>query len=41
MFLEKTEVPEQDNWRSLSNDEIWERIIKQVIAMGTSIPIQN
>jgi hypothetical protein len=38
LFLSKTELPEQANWKSQTNNDIWLKIITQVIVVGSSTP---
>jgi len=40
-FLEKTEVPKENNWRQWTNDEIWLHIFEQVIVVGNSKPAER
>lgn len=37
-FLNKTRAPKYDNWKHLSDNQIWHQIITQVIVVGSSIP---
>lgn len=37
-FLSKTEVPKEDNWKKLTNNDIWLGLITQVIVVGGSAP---
>jgi len=37
-FFLKTKVPEKDNWKSWTNNEIWLHLIEQVIVVGSSVP---
>ena len=37
-FLSHTEVPEENNWKSWINNEIWLHMISQVIVVGGSAP---
>jgi len=37
-FLSKTKVPEENNWKSWTNNEIWSHMISQVIVVGGSAP---
>jgi len=37
-FFEKTDVPEENNWKSWTNDEIWLYLVEQVIVVGSSKP---
>jgi hypothetical protein len=37
-FLSKTKVPQENNWKSWSNNEIWLHLITQVIVVGSSTP---
>src|SRR3989304_3430386 len=37
-FSERTKVPEESNWRSLSDNDIWLYMFEQVIAVGSSMP---
>jgi len=37
--LGKTSIPEIDNWKKLSNNDIWLRVIRQVIVVGNSDPV--
>jgi hypothetical protein len=38
LFLSKTEVPEKDNWKAQTNNDIWLKLITQVIVVGSSTP---
>lgn len=37
-FLSKTEVPEENDWKKRSNNDIWLGLITQVIVVGGSAP---
>jgi hypothetical protein len=37
-FLGKTYLPEPDNWKGLCNNQIWLKVIGQVILVGSSLP---
>jgi len=37
-FLGKTCLPEPDNWKDLCNNEIWLKVIGQVMLVGSSLP---
>jgi len=37
-FLNKTEVPQENNWKQRSNNDIWLGLIIQVIVVGSSAP---
>ena len=38
LYLPKTIVPKENNWKSLSNDDIWFHIVAQVMIVGNSKP---
>lgn len=40
-FFERTKVPEEDNWRSWANDDIWLYLIEQIIVVGNSKPAER
>jgi len=40
-FFEKTEVPDESNWKSWTNDEIWLHIFEQVLVVGNSKPAER
>ena len=40
-FFVKTEVPEENNWKDWTNDEIWLHIFEQVIVVGNSKPAER
>jgi hypothetical protein len=37
-FLSKTKIPGKNNWKSKTNNDIWEHIITQVIVVGRASP---
>jgi hypothetical protein len=37
-FLYKTNVPEEDNWKSCKNNTIWLYLVRQIIVVGSSLP---
>lgn len=37
-FLSKTKIPEKNNWKSKTNNDIWENIITQIIVVGRASP---
>jgi hypothetical protein len=37
-FLRKTCLPEPDNWKGLCNNQIWLKVIGQVMLVGSSLP---
>lgn len=38
MYFRRTAVPELNNWKSWSNNDIWLHMISQVIVVGGSVP---
>ena len=40
-FLKNTQLPEQDKWRSMSDDAIWLRIVGQVVVVGNAAPAEH
>lgn len=40
-FLKTTDVPSPDNWKYLSNNDIWLRFITQVMVVGGSAPAER
>jgi hypothetical protein len=40
-FLGKTYLPEPDNWKDLCNNQIWLKVIGQVMLVGSSLPEKN
>jgi hypothetical protein len=36
-FLRKTCLPEPDNWKDLCNNQIWLKVIGQVMLVGSSL----
>jgi len=40
-FFAKTKVPEENNWKFWTNDEIWLHIFEQVIVVGSSKPAEK
>jgi len=41
LFLSKTEIPEQANWWSQTNNDIWIKLFTQVIVVGSSTPARR
>lgn len=41
LFLSKTEIPEKDNWKAQTNNDIWLKVVTQVIAVGSSTPVHR
>ena len=39
--LGRTSVPKPDNWKDLSNNDIWLNLIGQVIVVGSSAPVEK
>ena len=40
-FLKPTAVPKRNNWKYLSNNDIWLRFITQVMVVGSSAPAER
>jgi len=40
-FLKTTDVPKPNNWKYLSNNDIWLRFITQVMVVGSSAPAER
>ncbi|UNC16585.1 hypothetical protein FE249_20675 (plasmid) [Acidiphilium multivorum] len=40
-FLEDTQLPEFGKWRSMSNDNIWLRVVSQVVVVGNAAPAEK
>jgi len=40
-FLKTTSVPSTGNWQHLSNNDIWLRLVSQVIVVGNSTPAEK
>jgi hypothetical protein len=41
LFLSKTEIPKKDNWKAQTNNDLWLKVITQVIAVGSSTPVNR
>jgi hypothetical protein len=41
LYLSKTEIPQENNWRSLLNNDIWLNIVAQVMVVGGSKPFEK
>jgi len=41
LFYPKTRIPAKDNWRRLTNNEIWFEIVAQVVVVGRSDPLDR
>src|ERR1035437_8576705 len=41
VYIAKTKFPEKDNWKQLSNNDIWLHIFAQVMVVGRSTPYQK
>lgn len=41
LFLSKTKVPIKDNWKEMTNNEIWLAIVAQVMVVGRSSPYEK
>ncbi|MGQ4915889.1 MAG: hypothetical protein ACP6IU_14250 [Candidatus Asgardarchaeia archaeon] len=40
-FLPSTKIPKPDNWKSLTNNDIWFHVVKQVMVVGSSAPAEK
>jgi hypothetical protein len=40
-FYSKTKVPEENNWKSKSDNELWLEIIGQIVVVGNSKPYEK
>lgn len=40
-FLKKTEIPKPDNWKRLSDNDIWLKLFDQVVVVGSSAPAEK
>ena len=38
LFFARTKVPEEENWKKLTNNDIWLKIVAQVVIVGRSDP---
>ncbi len=41
LLLSKTEIPEENNWKGKSNNDIWLAIVAQVMVVGRSSPYEK
>jgi thermostable 8-oxoguanine DNA glycosylase len=41
LFYGKTKLPVENNWKDLSNDEIWLHVVAQVMVVGRSSPYEK
>jgi hypothetical protein len=41
LFYSKTEIPKENNWQSLTNNDIWLYVVAQVMVVGRSSPYEK
>lgn len=41
LFYSKTKIPEEDNWKTWTNNDIWLHMVTQVMAVGGSKPAEK